>query len=58
MENQRHPKKIMLVKVILEGLVKVIKSIRCKMVCCCKTECGKITPPNTPTNKIIKSTDL
>lgn len=48
----------MLVKVILEGLVKIIKNLKCKMVCCCKSECGRYTPPGSPTIKIIKSTDL
>jgi|TARA_R110002126_G_scaffold4992_6_gene26199 hypothetical protein len=34
-------KKILIVKEIVNGVVKIIKAIRCKMRCCCESECGK-----------------
>lgn len=34
-------KKILLVREILNGLVRLVKAIRCKMVCCCESECGR-----------------
>ena len=34
-------KKILLVKELMNGLVKLVKAIRCKIVCCCESECGR-----------------
>lgn len=48
-----NPKKL---KLIIDGIINIIKNIKCKMVCCCRAECGKHTPPSSPT--IIKFTEL
>lgn len=34
-------KKLLLVKEILNGIVKIIKSINCKLKCCCESECNQ-----------------
>ena len=40
---------------ILNGIVKIIKAIRCKIACCCKSECSQnVDPepePETTNNK-------
>lgn len=47
------PKKI---QIVIDGIIKIIKNLKCKMVCCCKAECGRHTPPSSP--NIIKFTEL
>jgi len=34
-------KKILIVRELINGLVRLVKAIRCKIVCCCESECGK-----------------
>ena len=34
---------------ILNGIVKIIKAIRCKIVCCCKSECSQNIEPEPET---------
>ena len=34
-------KKLLLVREILNGLVRLVKAIRCKVSCCCESECGR-----------------
>jgi len=34
---------------ILNAIVKIIKAIRCKIVCCCQSECSQNIEPE-PTN--------
>lgn len=35
-------------KILLDGVVKILTSVRCKMTCC-KSSCN-ITPPSSPTS--------
>lgn len=39
-------KKILLVKEILNGLINLIKSINCKIVCCCESSCNQPNEEN------------
>ena len=34
-------KKILLVKELMNGLVRLVKAIRCRIACCCESECGR-----------------
>jgi hypothetical protein len=34
-------KKILLVREIMNGLVRLVKALRCKIRCCCESECGR-----------------
>lgn len=43
-------KKLLLVREILNGLVKLVKAVSCKITCCCKSECN--------TNRRDSSTSL
>jgi len=33
-------KKILIVRELMNGLVNLIKAIRCRIACCCESECG------------------
>lgn len=33
-------KKLLLIREILNGLVRLVKAINCKITCCCKSECN------------------
>ena len=34
-------KRILIVREIINGIVKIIKSINCKMRCCCESSCNQ-----------------
>jgi len=34
-------KKILIIRELLNGLVRLVKAIRCKVSCCCESECGR-----------------
>ncbi len=34
-------KKLLLIREILNGIVRIIKSINCKMRCCCESSCNQ-----------------
>lgn len=33
-------KKFLIVREVLNGLVKLVKEIRCRIACCCESECN------------------
>jgi len=49
-------KKLMLVEAILNGLVRIIKAIRCKSSCCIESSCGerRSNSPEVETAKLTK----
>ncbi len=48
-------KKILLVREILNGLVRLVKAIRCRIACCCQSECNA---PNETDKEVIQSPSI
>lgn len=52
-------KKLLLVREILNGLVRLVKAINCKITCCCKSECNtKRNSDESIKNNEITSTSI
>lgn len=45
-------KKLLLVREIINGIVKLVKAIRCKVSCCCESECGRRDTPEEIKNEL------
>lgn len=50
-------KKLLLVSTILEGIVKIISAIKCRLVCC-KSSCNTVDETENKTIKLKYSTEL
>lgn len=46
------------IKIIMDGLLKIVKNLKCKVSCCCKSTCVMGDVPPSPLPNIIKETNM